>query len=174
MNTSPAVEVHDLVKRYGRITAVDGLSLSAERGAVTAVLGPNGAGKTSTVEICEGYRRPDAGTVSVLGLDPVADARALRPRVGVMLQSGGIPPAVRPGEYLRVMASFHAHPLDPAGLLDRLGLAGHARTPFKRLSGRPAAAARPSPPPSSAARSWSSSTSPRPGWTRRPATPPGT
>ena len=79
MNTSPAVEVHDLVKRYGRITAVDGLSLSAERGAVTAVLGPNGAGKTSTVEICEGYRRPDAGTVSVLGLDPVSDARRLQP-----------------------------------------------------------------------------------------------
>jgi len=95
---------------------VDGLSLSAERGAVTAVLGPNGAGKTSTVEICEGYRRPDAGTVSVLGLDPVADARRLRPRVGVMLQSGGIPPAVRPGEYLRAMARFHAHPLDPAPL----------------------------------------------------------
>lgn len=135
MNTTPAVEVHDLVKRYGRITAVDGLSLYADRGRVTAVLGPNGAGKTSTVEICEGYRRPDAGTVSVLGLDPVADARRLRPRVGVMLQSGGIPPAVRPGEYLRAMASFHAHPLDPAGLLDRLGLADHARTPFKRLSG---------------------------------------
>src|SRR4029077_15016861 len=122
-------------KRYGRITAVDGLSLSAERGAVTAVLGPNGAGKTSTGEICEGYRRPDAGTVSVLGLDPVADARRLRPRVGVMLQSGGIPPAVRPGEYLRVMARFHAHPLDPAALLDLLGLAGQARTPFRRLSG---------------------------------------
>ena len=65
MDTTPAVEVHDLVKRYGRITAVDGLSLRAERGAVTAVLGPNGAGKTTTVEICEGYRRPDAGTVSV-------------------------------------------------------------------------------------------------------------
>ena len=135
MNTTPAVEIHDLVKRYGRTTAVDGLSLCADAGAVTAVLGPNGAGKTTTVEICEGYRRPDAGTVSVLGLDPVAGARALRPRVGVMLQAGGIPPAVRPGEYLRVMARFHAQPLDPAQLLDRLGLAGQARTPFKRLSG---------------------------------------
>jgi ABC-2 type transport system ATP-binding protein len=87
------------------------------------------------VEICEGYRRPDAGLVSVLGLDPVTDARQLRPRVGVMLQSGGIPPAARPGEYLRVMARFHAHPLDPADLLDRLGLAGQARTQVKRLSG---------------------------------------
>jgi ABC-2 type transport system ATP-binding protein len=114
---------------------VDGLSLSAARGTVTAVLGPNGAGKTTTIEICEGYRRPDAGTVAVLGQDPVADARSLRPRVGVMLQSGGIPPAARPGEYLAVLAAFHAHPLDPAWLLDRLGLAGSARTPLKRLSG---------------------------------------
>jgi ABC-2 type transport system ATP-binding protein len=135
VNTTPAVEIHDLVKRYGRTAAVDGLTLRADRGAVTAVLGPNGAGKTTTVEICEGYRRPDAGLVSVLGLDPVSDARLLRPRVGVMLQSGGIPPATRPGEYLRVMARFHAHPLDPADLLDRLGLAGQARTQVKRLSG---------------------------------------
>jgi ABC-2 type transport system ATP-binding protein len=135
VSDTPAVEVRDLVKRYGHTTAVDGLSLRAARGAVTAVLGPNGAGKTTTIEICEGYRRPDAGTVSVLGLDPVADGDSLRPRVGVMLQSGGIPPSARPGEYLRVLAAFHAHPLDPAWLLDRLGLSGSARTPVKRLSG---------------------------------------
>ncbi len=135
MSNSPAVEIHSLVKRYGRTTAVDGLSLVAARESVTAVLGPNGAGKTTTIEICEGYRRPDAGSVRVLGLDPVADARALRPRVGVMLQSGGIPPAVRPGEYLRVLARFHANPIDPGWLLARLGLASCARTPFKRLSG---------------------------------------
>ena len=135
MSDTPAVEVTDLVKRYGRTTAVDGLSLRAARGTVTAVLGPNGAGKTTTIEICEGYRRPDAGTVAIFGLDPVADARSLRPRVGVMLQSGGIPPSVRPSEYLGVLAKFHAHPLDPAWLLDRLGLSGAARTPFKRLSG---------------------------------------
>jgi len=135
VSETPAVEVTDLVKRYGHTTAVDGLSLRAASGTVTAVLGPNGAGKTTTIEICEGYRRPDAGTVTILGLDPVADARTLRPRVGVMLQSGGIPPAVRPSEYLGVLAKFHAHPLDPAWLLDRLGLSGAARTPFKRLSG---------------------------------------
>jgi ABC-2 type transport system ATP-binding protein len=135
VSDTPAVEVTDLVKRYGHTTAVDGLSLRAARGTVTAVLGPNGAGKTTTIEICEGYRRPDAGTVAIFGLDPVADARSLRPRVGVMLQSGGIPPSVRPSEYLGVLAKFHAHPLDPAWLLDRLGLSGAARTPFKRLSG---------------------------------------
>jgi ABC-2 type transport system ATP-binding protein len=135
VSSAPVVEIRDLVKRYGQTTAVDGLSLRAALGAVTAVLGPNGAGKTTTVEICEGYRRPDAGTVAVLGLDPAADARLLRPRVGVMLQSGGIPPAARTGEYLRVLASFHAHPIDPAFLLGRLGLAASAATPFKRLSG---------------------------------------
>jgi ABC-2 type transport system ATP-binding protein len=133
--SAPAVEVSGLVKHYGRTAAVAGLSLQAERGQVTAILGPNGAGKTTTVEICEGYRRPDEGIVRVLGLDPVRDAKKLRPKVGVMLQSGGIPTAARPGEYLRVMASFHANPIDPGFLIDRLGLAGCLRTPFRRLSG---------------------------------------
>lgn len=87
MDSEPAVEVTGLVKRYGPKTAVDGLDLTVRRGTVTAVLGPNGAGKTTTIETCEGFRRPDAGTVRVLGLDPVADAAALRPRVGVMLQA---------------------------------------------------------------------------------------
>ncbi|MEU4233138.1 ABC transporter ATP-binding protein [Nonomuraea sp. NPDC026600] len=130
---SPAVELIDLVKRYGGSTAVDGLSLRAERGAVTAVLGPNGAGKTSTVEICEGFRTADAGTVRVLGLPP--DRPALRPRVGVMLQAGGVPPAMRCGEFLRLVSRFYAHPLDASALLVRLGLAEHARTPYRRLSG---------------------------------------
>jgi len=132
---SPAVEITGLVKRYARVTAVDGLTLRAARGEVTALLGPNGAGKTTTVEICEGYRRADSGTVTVLGQDPVKDARTLRPRVGVMPQSGGLPPAARAGEYLRLMASFHASPADPAALLDRLGLTASARTPLRRLSG---------------------------------------
>jgi ABC-2 type transport system ATP-binding protein len=124
-----------LVKRYGQLTAVDGLSLSAARGAVTGVLGPNGAGKTTTIEICEGYRRPDGGTVRVLGLDPVRDASALRPRVGVMLQSGGIPPSVPAADYLKLLSRFHARPIDPAALLDLVGLTPVARTPYKRLSG---------------------------------------
>jgi len=99
------------------------------------VLGPNGAGKTTTIEVCEGYRRADAGTVRVLGLDPVKEAGKLRPRVGVMLQSGGIPTTARALDYLRVMAAFYAHPLEPSMLLDRLGLTESARTPFRRLSG---------------------------------------
>ena len=111
---APAVELRGLVKRYGQIAAVDGLSLTAARGDVTGILGPNGAGKTTTIEICEGYRRPDQGTVRVLGLDPARDARALRPRVGVMLQSGGIPPSVPAADYLKLLSSFHVSPIDPA------------------------------------------------------------
>jgi ABC-2 type transport system ATP-binding protein len=128
-----AVEITGLVKRYGGATALDGLSLTAESARVTALLGPNGAGKTTTVEICEGFRRPDGGTVRVLGLDP-ADP-ALKPRVGVMLQSGGVPATARAGEFLRLVASFYSSPLEPAVLLDRLGLTDHARTPYRRLSG---------------------------------------
>jgi ABC-2 type transport system ATP-binding protein len=135
VSDAPAVDIRGLVKDYGRIRAVAGLSMQARPGQVTAVLGPNGAGKTTTIEVCEGYRRPDAGTVRVLGLDPVRDARALRPRVGVMLQSGGIPTSARAADYLKVIARFYTHPLDPAMLIEALGLAESARTPFRRLSG---------------------------------------
>lgn len=114
---------------------MDGLDLTVARGTVTAVLGPNGAGKTTTVETCEGYRRPDAGRVRVLGLDPVADAAALRPRIGVMLQSGGVYAGARAEEMLRHTATLHAHPLDVGTLIDRLGLGGCGRTPYRRLSG---------------------------------------
>ena len=124
-----------MVKRYGSATAVDGLSLTARRGEVTAILGPNGAGKTTTIEVCEGYRSADAGTVRVLGLDPIRDAARLKPRLGVMLQAGGIPPAVPAGEYLRTLSRFHVKPHDPAWLLDIVGLTAHAKTPYKRLSG---------------------------------------
>ena len=135
MNNAPALEIEGLVKRYRDTLAVAGLSLRAERAAVTAILGPNGAGKTTTIETCEGYRKADSGIVRVLGLDPVSDARELRSRVGVMLQTGGVPTTARAAEYLRVMASFYAHPLDPAALLAALGLTSSARTPYKHLSG---------------------------------------
>jgi ABC-2 type transport system ATP-binding protein len=135
MDAEPAVRVAGLVKRYGDRTAVDGLDLTVVAGAVTAVLGPNGAGKTTAIEICEGYRRPDAGTVRVLGLDPVADATALKPRVGVMLQSGGVYPGAHAVEMLRHMARLHAHPLPVEPLVERLGLGSCGRTAYRRLSG---------------------------------------
>jgi ABC-2 type transport system ATP-binding protein len=132
---SPAVEVVDLVQRYGRTTAVDGVTFSLPRGTVLALLGPNGAGKTTTVEICEGYRRPDAGSVRVLGLDPVVGHADLMPRIGVMLQSGGIYPGARAAEALALVASFAGEPLDTGMLTERLGLGSVARTPYRRLSG---------------------------------------
>jgi ABC-2 type transport system ATP-binding protein len=135
VSNAPAVEISGMVKRYGALTAVDGLTLTARRGEVTAILGPNGAGKTTTIEVCEGYRRADGGTVRVLGLDPARDGKTLRPRVGVMLQSGGIPPAVPAAEYLRLLSRFHARPLEVTWLLETVGLADAWRTPYKRLSG---------------------------------------
>lgn len=126
--------VDDLHLSYGSTRALDGLAFVVARGSVTAVLGPNGAGKTSTVEICEGYRRPDSGTARVWGLDPVRDAAQLRPRVGVMLQSGGIPAAGRALPVLRHLASFYRNPLDVDDLAERLGL--HAVTAsYRRMSG---------------------------------------
>lgn len=134
--SAPAVEVVDLVKSYGTRRAVDGLSLTVERGSVFALLGPNGAGKTTTIEICEGFRRPDRGTVRVLGLDPVADGTRLRPQVGVMLQDGvGGYTAATALEMLQLFASYAAHPHPPRTLLAAVGLEESARTPVKRLSG---------------------------------------
>ncbi|MBV8932107.1 MAG: ABC transporter ATP-binding protein [Kutzneria sp.] len=132
---APVVEVSGLVKRFGRKSAVNRLDLRVERGQVLALLGPNGAGKTTTVEVCEGFLRPDQGTVRVLGLDPVRDGAALRVRIGVMPQGGGAYPGIRAGEMLRVVASCAADPLDPAWLLEVLGLTATARVPYKRLSG---------------------------------------
>jgi ABC-2 type transport system ATP-binding protein len=131
----PAVQVSGLVKRYGDTAAVAGLDLELPAGTVLALLGPNGAGKTTTVEICEGFRKADAGTVRVLGLDPATQGAALRPRVGVMPQGGGAYPGVRADEMLRLVAACAAHPLDPAWLLSVLGLDSVRRTPYKRLSG---------------------------------------
>src|SRR5690242_3499299 len=121
--------------RYGDKLAVDALSLSVDRGTITAVLGPNGAGKTTTLETCEGYRAPQRGRVRVLGLDPVRDRRDLLPRIGVMLQGGGAWSGVRAMEMLRHVSRLHAHPLDVDALSERLGLGDCGRTPYRRLSG---------------------------------------
>jgi ABC-2 type transport system ATP-binding protein len=131
----PAIDVSGLVVRFRGITAVDDLTFNAEAGQVLALLGPNGAGKTTTVETLEGYRRPSEGQVRVLGLDPGRDRAALMPRIGVMLQAGGVYPGITPREVLRLFAAFFERPDDPDALLDRVGLRGSARTPWRRLSG---------------------------------------
>lgn len=132
---APAVAVAGLVKAYGTTRAVDDLSFAVAPGEVFALLGPNGAGKTTTIEILEGYRAPDAGSVRVLGLDPVRDARRLKLQMGVMLQADGVQPMLTPREVLRLYAAFFPDPLEPEALLDRVGLRDAARTRCRRLSG---------------------------------------
>jgi ABC-2 type transport system ATP-binding protein len=134
----PAVNVTGLTVRYGPAgtpPAVDDLHLSAEPGAVLVVLGPNGAGKTSTVETLEGYRRPVAGEVRVLGLDPIADHAALTGRIGVMLQRGGVYPMLGPRRVLDLFGAYYPDPLATADLLDLVGLTAVQATPWRHLSG---------------------------------------
>jgi len=134
----PAVEVSGLTVRYGPVgtpPAVDDLQLAAEAGEVLVVLGPNGAGKTSTVETLEGYRRPAAGAVRVLGLDPIADHAALSGRVGVMLQRGGVYPMLGPRRVLDLFAGYYPDPVPAEELLDLVGLRAVAATPWRHLSG---------------------------------------
>jgi ABC-2 type transport system ATP-binding protein len=134
-SSAAAVAVAGLVKRYGGRAVVDGLSFAVPAGAICALLGPNGAGKTTTVECLEGFRRPDAGEVRVLGLDPVRDRDALLPRLGVMLQEGGAYQAATPREVLRLYARFHARPADVEELLAQVGLTEAAGQRVRTLSG---------------------------------------
>ena len=129
------VLIRGVSKRFGSTTAVDGLDLEVHQAEVFALLGPNGAGKTTTIEMCEGFTKPDSGTIEVLGLDPIADNAQLRERIGVMLQGGGGYPAARAREMLDLVAAYSANPLDPAWLMDTLGLTEAARTTYRRLSG---------------------------------------
>ncbi|TXR57525.1 ABC transporter ATP-binding protein [Quadrisphaera setariae] len=134
-DAAAALVVRGLVKRYGRRTALDGLDLEARRGEVTAVLGPNGAGKTTLVECCTGLRRPDGGSLSVLGLDPRADGRPLAARTGVLLQDGGLPGGAPAEAVLRLVAAQHSDPMDVPELARLLGVDGFGRTNVRRLSG---------------------------------------
>jgi ABC-2 type transport system ATP-binding protein len=130
-----AIEVVALEKRYGPTLAVAGITLSIAVGEVFGLLGPNGAGKTTTVEILEGYRRADTGEVRVLGVDPWRDGGGLRPRIGVMLQEGGLYPGIRPLEALQLFASYYDDPDDPARLLALVGLDDSRHTLVRRMSG---------------------------------------
>ena len=130
-----AVRVRDLVVRYGARTAVAGLSFEAPTGQVTALVGPNGAGKTSTVEVCVGLRPRAGGTVEVLGRAVSHRTAAPDPRIGVMLQDGGLYSTARPLELVRYIASLYPDPDDPATLLEGLGIDPRTRTTIRRLSG---------------------------------------
>ncbi|MCR1160156.1 MULTISPECIES: ABC transporter ATP-binding protein [Micrococcaceae] len=140
---SPVLTIDGLIKDVGPLASLDGkmlrvvsgLSLSAERGQVTALLGANGAGKTTTLECAQGLQRRTGGSISLLGEDPDTAGAQLRSRVGVMLQDGGLPPSARPIALLRHIAGMYQNPMDIDALVQRLGIDQFSRTTVRRLSG---------------------------------------
>ena len=129
------IEVDGVKKSYGDFEAVKGLSFSVDEGEVLAVLGPNGAGKTTTIEILEGYRTRDAGTVRVLGMDPANGGTELRQRIGIVLQDTGIDPYLTVSEVLRMHTAYYAHPREVGEVIELVGLGEKAGSRVKQLSG---------------------------------------
>ena len=129
------LQVENLVKRYGEVEAVRGVSFSVEEGEVFGLLGPNGAGKTTTVEILEGLRDPDGGYVSVCGLNPQRESSALKHEIGAALQATSLPDKIRVIEAIRLFASFYKRHRKPDELLNRFGLEEKRHTFYHQLSG---------------------------------------
>ncbi len=129
------ITVEHLAKRYDDLQAVADVSFEVHEGEIFGLLGPNGAGKTTTVECVQGLRHPDSGGVSVLGLDPRTDARALRTRIGSQLQESSLPHRIRVAEALALFSSFHAEGPPWRTVMEQWGLAEKARAAFGSLSG---------------------------------------
>jgi ABC-2 type transport system ATP-binding protein len=129
------VEVEGLRKGYGDRMVVDGVSFEVANGEIFGIVGPNGAGKTTTVECIEGLRRPDAGRIRVLGLDPQRHPRALRQKLGAQLQASRLPDRLKVWEALDLYAAYYEAPTDPAELLGLLGLTEQRDVRFAKLSG---------------------------------------
>jgi ABC-2 type transport system ATP-binding protein len=129
------VTVEHLVKKYGRLVAVNDVSFSIREGEIFGLIGPNGAGKTTTVECISGLRGPNSGSISVYGLSPQKDRNKMREFVGVQLQESALPPRLRVGEAVKLFASFYSNPQDPNELLESLGIKEVEYSPFMKLSG---------------------------------------
>lgn len=130
-----AIEVRGLKKSYGSVHAVRGIDLTVGRGEVFAMLGPNGAGKTTTVEILEGYRKADAGEIKVLGYDPAAGHRALRERIGIVLQETGVEPFLTVEEAVSLYRGYYPHPRPTEEILSVVGLQEKRDSRVNKLSG---------------------------------------
>src|SRR3954468_8395108 len=135
MNADPAIQVRGLSKSYGDLEAVSGIDFEVRRGEVYGLLGPNGAGKTTTVEILEGYRERGGGEVSVLGFDPGARPRALRERLGIVLQQTGLYRAIGVREALAHFGAMYPHPRDVDEVIALVGLQGKEDAKARELSG---------------------------------------
>jgi ABC-2 type transport system ATP-binding protein len=133
--TPGLVRVESLVKRYGDVHALRGVTFEIKKGEVFGLLGPNGAGKTTTIEILEGLRQPDAGRVSVCGLDPARESAQLKQRIGAQLQDTVLSDKIRVEEALNLFQSFYERRTPTAMLLDRFGLVEKRHTFFEHLSG---------------------------------------
>jgi len=129
------VQVERLRKTYGETIAVDEVSFEVKEGEIFGMVGPNGAGKTTTIECLEGLRKPDAGTVRVLGVDPQREGQFLRERTGMQLQSSNLPDRMKVWEALDLYASFYPKAADWQELLIQLGLEEKRNAPFSKLSG---------------------------------------
>lgn len=129
------VQVHGLRKTYGTTIAVEDVSFNVGQGEIFGMVGPNGAGKTTTIECLEGLRKPDAGTIRVLGMDPRGENRALRERLGMQLQLSNLPDRMKVWEALDLYASFYPKAADWTKLMMQLGLEEKRNTPFAKLSG---------------------------------------
>jgi ABC-2 type transport system ATP-binding protein len=132
---SVAIHVSHIRKSYRTTLAVDDVSFDVETGEIFGLIGPNGAGKTTTLECAEGLRRPDAGTITVLGLDPFRDVRRLQERIGVQLQEAQLQKRIKVKEAVALWASLYPRPLDGGRLLEQLGLGDKRDAWFMTLSG---------------------------------------
>jgi ABC-2 type transport system ATP-binding protein len=134
-DSRPVIEVRGLMKRYGPVTAVDGIDLTVEPGEIFALLGPNGAGKTTTLEILEGYRRRDGGMVSVIGEDPARAGLAWRARIGLVLQASKLPAELTVTELVARYAGYYPHPRDVGETIEMVGLSDKRKARAGQLSG---------------------------------------
>jgi len=132
---APVIRVTDLKKHYGDVKAVDGVSFEVARGEVFGMLGPNGAGKTTTIEVLEGLRPPDSGTVEVFGLDVRKHPRSIKQRIGVQLQSVSLYPRLTVTELLDLFGSFFANRVPTQQLIDAVDLGERAKAYSMNLSG---------------------------------------
>jgi ABC-2 type transport system ATP-binding protein len=131
----PVIQVSGIRKSYGKTLAVAGVSFEVFEGEIFGLIGPNGAGKTTTMECVEGVRRPDQGTISILGLDPFRDVYQVQNRIGVQLQQAQLQKRIKVWEAVDLWASLYPKPVDGNRLLEQLGLSNKRDAWFMTLSG---------------------------------------